>query len=67
MRFNYNNGNGAICDKCKKPLSPDEVYKIKIHKLREDASGSSGVYSCNKLCDLCNDCYNKLLEFMYKM
>lgn len=65
MRFNYN--NGAICDKCKKPLSADKVYKIKIHKLREDASGSSGVYSCNKLCDLCNDCYNKLLEFIYKM
>lgn len=67
MRFSYNNGNGAICDKCKKPLSSDEVYKIKIHKLHEDASKSTGMYSCNKLCDLCNDCYNKLLEFIYKM
>lgn len=44
-----------------------KFYKIKIHKLHEDASRSTGMYSCNKLCDLCNDCYNKLLEFIYKM
>ena len=58
MRYSVVNGNGCVCDKCGKALSPDEAIKLKFLVVKD----STGAYSQINKMDLCKHCYDRMIS-----
>jgi hypothetical protein len=64
MRYPVINGNGSLCDKCKKPLRPQYAVKAKFYKkIENDGTGRYETVKGSRR-DLCDDCLKKVLEFI---